>query len=180
MIEIQPSEITPTWLVNKKKPNTKKPKLLYVGRYKKEKGIFSLISLINSIDSDIELNILGTKNTYFSTNRKIKYFKELSSTKKIIQFYDQCNIFVLPSFTEGSPKVILESLVRNRPIIIFKEINHVKKNFGGIFVCNREPGSFEITIKYILKNYNKIITEIKKNKIYTKKEFQNKLSEIIE
>jgi|TARA_B110000444_G_scaffold254186_1_gene286260 glycosyltransferase involved in cell wall biosynthesis len=46
--------------------------------------------------------------------------------KKIISFYDKCNIFVLLSYTEGAPKVIFESLAQHRPIIVFEEIKHVK------------------------------------------------------
>ena len=89
-----------------KKPNLSKPNLLYLGRIKKEKGIFSLIKLIENLDIDYNLNIVGNKNKLSSTNNKIKVFKETSNKKKIIDFYDQNNIFILPSFTEGSPKVI--------------------------------------------------------------------------
>ena len=56
----------------------------------------------------------------------------------------------MPSYTEGSPKVILESLSRLRPVIVFTEIKHVKYNFKGVFVCNRNAKSFERLIKYIL------------------------------
>ena len=36
-------------------------------------------------------------------------------------------IYLYSSFTEGAPKVILESLARLRPVIVFDEIKHVKK-----------------------------------------------------
>ena len=90
------------------------------------------------------------------------------------------NIFVLPSYTEGAPKVILESLARYRPIIVFDEIKHVKENFRGIFVCRRQTKDFTNKVRYIMKNYKYIIKEIKKNKIHTKKQFQNELSEIFQ
>ena len=70
---------------------------------------------------------MGTNKQIISQNKNIKYLRQLNSTKKIIKCYDGCNIFVLPSFTEGAPKVILESLARLRPVIVFDEIKHVKK-----------------------------------------------------
>ena len=176
---VNPSEIEKKWFLNRKKPKLNKPNLLYLGRYKKEKGIFSLIKIINSISNSLELNVVGIKHKILSSNKKIKYFKELNSTKKIISCYDSSNIFVLPSYTEGAPKVILESLIRYRPIIIFDDIKHVKKDFNGIFVCKRNSKSFIKKISYILNNYYQIINEIKKNKIFTKKYFHNQLDKIV-
>jgi len=176
---VNPSEIEKKWFLNRKKPKLNKPKLLYLGRYKKEKGIFSLIKIINSISSSLELNVVGIKKKILSSNKKIKYFKELNSTKKIINCYDSSNIFILPSYTEGAPKVILESLIRYRPVIVFEDIKHVKKDFNGIFVCKRNSKSFIKKISYILNNYYQIINEIKKNKIFTKKYFHNQLDKIV-
>ena len=175
---IRPSEIENNWFLKRKKAELHKPKLLYLGRYKKEKGVFSLTNIFNSINFDFELNIVGLKKKVILANDKVKLFNEVNSTKKIINFYDKCNIFVLPSYTEGAPKVILESLARYRPIIVFEEIKHVKENFKGIFVCKRQAKDFTNKVRYIMKNYISITKEIKKNKINTKKQFQNKLSEI--
>lgn len=178
-LKIFPSEITKIWSKNLKKPNLSKPNLLYLGRIKKEKGIFSLIELIENLDIDYNLNIVGNKNKLSLTNNKIKIFKETSNKKKIINFYDQNNIFVLPSFTEGSPKVILESLSRLRPVIIFRDIKHVKSKFRGVFVINRNTKELKKTIIFILKNYEKIQLQMKKNKIPTKDQFQKDLIRII-
>ncbi len=176
---INPSEIENKWFKNRKKPNLDKPRLLYIGRFKKEKGIFSLIEIINSIKIDLRLNVVGVKNKILIDDKRVKFTNEVNSTKKLINFYDLCNIFVLPSFTEGSPKVLLESLSRLRPVIIFNEIKHVKQNFKGIFLCRRNPKDFNKKIDHILNNYNKIIKQLKKNKLHTKKEFQNDLRKII-
>ena len=178
-ILIEPSEIDSEWISNHSKPKLDKPRLLYLGRYKKEKGIFSLISLLNLKDYNFKLDVVGTKKKIFSKNKKINYLKEIKSIKKIINCYDRCNIFVLPSYTEGAPKVLLESLARHRPIIIFKEILHVQKNFRGVFICKRNHKDFTNTVNHILKNYKKILKNIKGNKIYTKQEFQNALSRIV-
>ncbi len=178
-ILVNPSEIDNKWLLKRKKTNIDIPKLLYLGRYKKEKGVFSLTKIVNAFSFKYRLNIIGVKTKTHSVNKKIKFLRELNSVEKIINAYDECNIFILPSFTEGAPKVILESLARLRPIIVFDEIKHVKKNFKGVFICKRNTQDLKKKIFYILKNYNRIIFEIKKNNIFTKKDFQNKLNKII-
>jgi len=176
---ITPSEIENQWFKNRKIPKLTKPKLLYLGRYKKEKGVYSLLNLINQIEINLNLNVVGVKKKIYSKNKKIKFFLELNSVKKVINAYDLCNIFILPSYTEGSPKVILESLARQRPIIIFEDIKHVQKNFKGIFVCKRNAEDLFTTINYIMNNYKKIKNKINLNKITTKKQFHNELNKII-
>ena len=94
-------------------------------------------------------------------------------------YYDLSNIFILPSFTEGYPKVISESVARLRPVIIFDEIKHLKKNFYVVFSCERNPKSLKKKIKFIIKNYFKIQRRMIKNKLYTKKQFQQRMLNII-
>jgi len=75
--------------------------------------------------------------------------------------------------------VILESLARKKPIIIFNEIRHVKKNFKGIFMTKRNTNNLKNTIIHIVKNYSKIQNDIEKNTLITKKNFQNKFVDIL-
>lgn len=177
-----PSELNKIWRNKQYKPNIDKPRLLYVGRFKKEKGIFSLLNIMKKTSFNFELNVVGTKEKIFSKDKRINFFREENSTKKIIKFYDNSNIFILPSFTEGSPKVILESLARFRPIIIFEEIIHVKNNLNkirGIYVSKRNKSDYEKKINYIMKNYNRIYNSMKKNKLPAKVEFQKQLAKLI-
>ena len=74
-----------------------------------------------------------------------------------------------PHILRGFPKVILESLFRLKPVIIFKEIKHVMKGRKGIFVCDRNEISLKNKIKYINKNYQKIQKNNVKKFFYTKK-----------
>ena len=98
---------------------------------------------------------------------------------RIIKLYDQHDIFILPSFTEGYPKVILESLIRGKPVIIFEEIKHVKQNFKGVYVSQRNYIDLKKKILFITKNYKSINKEISRNKINTKKDFQKNLLRIL-
>jgi len=176
---VKPSELDEDWFLNYKKININKPKLLYLGRIKIEKGIYSLLNLFDKSHIDYQLSIVGGDKN-IKVNSKICYYKQISKKKELIKIFDKHNILILPSFTEGAPKVILESLARLRPVIIFREIQHVKLNYKGVFICNRNTKDLEKKINYILKNFSKIQKNMKTNILPTKSFFQKKLIDILD
>jgi glycosyltransferase involved in cell wall biosynthesis len=103
----------------------------------------------------------------------------LSKVSKIINLYDTNDILILPSFTEGHPQVMLEALARLRPVIIFDEIKHIKKNYSGVFISKRDTKSLKKTILNIVSNYDIIQSKIKLNKLPTKADFIKKLVKIL-
>ena len=177
---VKPSELTEVWFKNIKNNsiNRRNLDLLYLGRYRKEKGIHDFIQLINASDLNCHLKIYGVDYANsFINSKRVTYSPQITNINKIIKAYDDCNIFILPSYTESSPKVIWESLARLRPVIVFDEIRHVAKNKIGVYVCKRNLDSFIVTSKFILNNYKLI--QKKKNKFPLKKEFQKQLIDII-
>ena len=178
---IRPSQIDSIWLRKPKNLEIKKFKLLYVGRIRKEKGIFSLANLIKN-RKHISLDIVGAeKQTSYKINQSnIKIHPTESNKSKLIKYYDSNNIFVLPSFTEGHPMALLEALARKRPVVIFQDIQHVIGEKKGIFVAKRNFLNFLGVLNYIKKNYKKIQKDIKKNKLPTNKEFIEKFVKAID
>ena len=174
-----PSEIDSTWLENIKKPLLDKPRLLYIGRIKIEKGIFSLLKIFREITTDIHLSIVGKTENKNLNNEKISYIGHGYDANELIKIYDRHNIFVLPSFTEAHPKVIDESLARGRPVIIFEEIEHIMQDKKGIFVSKRNVKSFLEIIDFIMKNYTTIQENMNKNKLPTKKNFILQMDNIL-
>ena len=178
---VAPSQINSEWLEKPKECEFNEPKLLYVGRIKKEKGIYSLLSLLKENKTNLRLSIVGAeKNTStLITQSGVNIYEVENNEQNLIKFYDEHNIFILPSYTEGHPMVLLEALSRLRPVIIFKDIEHVIGDKKGIFVANRNLGSFLEQINYIKKNYQTIQQDMKKNKLPTKEEFLLKFSSLI-
>ena len=178
---INPSQLDSVWLRQPKNTEIKNFKLLYVGRIRVEKGIFALSELIRN-KRDISLTIIGaeqeTSNKINQSN--IKILPTQINKTKLIKHYDDHNIFVLPSFTEGHPMVLLEALARRRPVVIFDEIKHVIGDKKGIFVTRRNFLSFLGTLNNIKKNYKKIQKDMKKNKLPTNKEFIEKFIKLID
>ena len=176
---IFPSELNSLWLENTQKPLLDKPRLLYVGRLKVEKGIFSLLKIFDEINLEVDLSIVGKKEKVKSNSNKVHYIGYGYDASELIKIYDSHNISILPSFTEAHPKVVDESLARLRPVIIFEEIKHIIQNRKGIFVSKRDTKSLLEIINFIMKNYLTIQESMVKNKLPTKKEFILQMSNIL-
>lgn len=178
---VYPSQLNESWLSNIKTPNFKNIKLLFIGRIRKEKGIFSLVKLIESLQK-VSLTIVGDeKNSKETINQNnVNIYEIENKTQNLIKYYDDHNIFILPSFTEGHPMALLEALARRRPVIIFEEIKHVIGDKKGIFVSKRNFINFLGTLNNIKKNYKKIQKDMKKNKLPTNKEFIDKLIKLVD
>ena len=178
---VYPSQLDSVWFKKPKIQEVNNFKLLYVGRIRVEKGIFSLASLIKN-KRDISLTIVGAeKNTSYKINQSNINIQLTQSNKaRLIKYYDDHNIFILPSFTEGHPMVLLEALARRRPVIIFEDINHVIGDKKGIFVAKRNFLNFFGVLNHIKKNYKKIQKDMMKNKLPTNKEFIDEFVKAIE
>jgi hypothetical protein len=178
---VYPSQLDSSWLRKPKNLEIKNFKLLYVGRIRVEKGIYFLANLIKN-KRDISLSIVGAEKELFYDIKQsnIKVLPNQSNKSKLIKHYDDNNIFILPSFTEGHPMVLLEALARRRPVIIFEEIKHIIGNKKGIFVAKRNYINFFGILNNIKKNYKKIQKDMKKNILPSNKEFIEKFVKSID
>ena len=174
------SSLDEEWLKNNKEVKLDKIRFLYVGRVNPEKGIHRFLKMFEEIKLNSELSIVGNlKNIKISKNTNIKLIGYISDKKSLIDIYDDHNILILPSFTEGQPHVVDESLARRRPVIIFEDIAHIIKERKGIFVSKRTIHSFSEISNYVMENYNEIQKSIEKNKFPLKKDSIKQISNII-
>jgi glycosyltransferase involved in cell wall biosynthesis len=184
---VSPSQLDESWFSNTVDANFDKIKLLYIGRIKVEKGIYSLLDIMKNFNNEMTLTIVGAESNLPQVQKDIQYkfqknvnvYNIESSKKKLIKFYDDHNIFILPSFTEGHPMALLEALARKRPVIIFEEIKHVIGDKKGIFVSKRNLDTLIETIYYIKKNYKEISNQMGQNKLPTNKDFIKEFKSLI-
>ena len=174
------SRLDNTWFQDYKPAMLNKVKFLYVGRMSPEKGIYNFLEIFDKIKLSAELSIVGNSSNQKIKNKNVNLLGYISEPKSLIETYDDHNIILLPSFTEGYPYVVDESLSRRRPVIIFQDISYIVKDKIGIFVSKRNPESFEQTVKYIMENYAKIQKNIEKNQLPTKKSMLKQISNIID
>jgi len=178
-IIVNPSQLSDKWFKEIKTIDQNKSKLLYIGRIRVEKGIFSLLNILK--DSEYSLTIVTSEKEIKFKEKydNINLINFENNNDEIINIYDDHSIFILPSYTEAHPQVLDESLSRCRPVIVFKDIDHVKRDREGVFVCERNLKSLEETINYINENYGDITDKIKTNKLPTKMSFINELKKIL-
>ena len=131
------------------------------------------------LNSKVELDPFFFNATVKIDQKNVNVYEIENNEDNLIKFYDDHNIFILPSFTEGHPMALLESLARLRPVIIFKEIEHVLGNKKGVFVTNRDSKSLSEKIKYIQNNYENIQRDMKKNELPLKENFLKQIEQSI-
>ena len=185
---IESSTLNQEWLQDLKKPDLSKVKFLNVSRVNPEKGIFEFLEMFKELKMDVEISIIGkVKNltlqskfqSIIENNSNILFPGYISDRKELMNAYDNHNILILPSYTEGQPYVVDESLARRRPVLIFKDIKHIIKGRKGIFVCERNIDSLTKTIKFIIQNYPDIQKEIDQNKFPLEEDMFKQISNVI-
>ena len=104
-------------------------RLLYVGRLSREKGLITLVeavSLLVARGVDIKLFLVGKGDLeeYLKTRCKslhitnnVEFLGQVPHGTPLFEIYRQADIFVLPSFTEGLPSVLLEAMANSVPVI---------------------------------------------------------------
>ena len=118
----------------------------------------------------------GQKN---QNQENVSFFDIINDQQKLISLYDDNDILILPSYTEGYPMVVLEALSRLRPVIIFKEIKHIIEDKKGIFVADRNYDSLIKTINFIKANYYSIQEDMKQNNLPSNESFIKEIKNII-
>ena len=128
-IEVIPNGVDIYQFTPLAKKNDSKFEILVVGRIMEGKGIQYLIKALPDIISQAKkpphVNIIGT-GPYLRELKKMtkeieteKYISFLGSVahNEIHKVYQSADVFILPSFAEGMPNVVLEAMASGLPII---------------------------------------------------------------
>jgi len=152
----------------------KNKSLLFIGRLTKIKNIINVIEALKDIN-DFELDIIGQGP---EKENLIKKAKELSvklnflgtiPNENLPEIINQYQLFILPSFSEGNPKTLLEAMSCGIPCIgtNVKGINNILNHKKNGYLCNTSPNSIKEAIMelYHNKGLRKIISENARNYI---------------
>ncbi len=139
-------------------------KILFVGQMIKEKGIFDLVDAVEQLHEvhhlDVELLLVGegtariTVEHILQERRMSSYvhcFGMIIDPVQLSHIYQQSDIFCLPSYSEGFPRVIYEAMLYSLPIVTTDvgQIGAViEDGFNGLF---HAPGDCPSLTNCLLK-----------------------------
>ncbi|ATL76033.1 glycosyl transferase family 1 [Chryseobacterium piperi] len=104
-------------------------KMLYVGRLVFDKGLFELLDALEILKErgyNIHLNLVGSgidfNNLVLCIKQKmleenVTFFGMVSDKDRLINIYKESDIFVLPTYHEGFPRVLYEAMMMQIPIV---------------------------------------------------------------
>ena len=144
--------------------------ILFLGWTNKEKGIFDLLSVFKKIvnaESIFTLNlfIAGKGNDYDLLEAQIKQFKLFSNVKllgwvnetKKIKLLKKIDIYVCPSYFEGFPNSLLESMASGIPSIatsVGSIPDVITHNYNGLLYNPGDNDKLEYLLMKLIRNSN--------------------------
>jgi len=142
--------------------------LVYLGRIVPVKGLHILLKSLNYVKTPVNLVIVGPIGDleYFKnvkklierenqkSKHKITYLGTISEAE-VIKIYQKASVFILPSFWEAFPVVILEALSCETPVIatpVGGIPDIIKDHETGILVPVGDYLQLANAIQYLLEN----------------------------
>ncbi|MCD1189297.1 glycosyltransferase [Vibrio cholerae] len=139
--------------------------VLYVGYLRPAKGLTYLLQSINEIVHErklnIRLNIVGDgdyKDELILLAKKLEienniiFHGHVNFGEELINHYRTSDIFILPSLSEGSPRVILEAMANSLPVIATNVGNIPNLLADDRGICISAQSSIEISdalVRYV-------------------------------
>ncbi len=163
-----------------------KTELLYVGRFEEEKGIKPLlkaIKILSEKENNFQLSMIGdgSLNAWinnFIKDNNLKNVKLLGiySHEEMPRFYNMADIFILPSYTEGSPASLIEAMSCGTASIassvgMCKKL--IKSGINGILVPPGNPYKISEAIENLMNNHNLLETISNNGRISVQKYSKN-------
>ena len=156
--------------------------ILSIGRLTKQKNFPLLINAVIKLSKKYEkINLLiigdgNLKNNLVNKTRYCKNIKIINWKNKLNKYYLNSDLFVLPSYYEGLPNVMLDAMNHEIPIISTNcsgASDILQKNSGGFIIPINDQNELEKKIVFVMKNYsiakNKIINAKKKIHMFSDK-----------
>src|SRR5690606_18206943 len=104
-------------------------KLLFLGRLSPEKGLDCLLKVIKelkNINLDIHLTVIGDGNQFNHIKNSVIKLKlgdsvtlkgKITEKEMLHQYMDNSHLLIIPSLTEGMPRVLIEAMARGMIVI---------------------------------------------------------------
>lgn len=163
--------------INKNYSYGKSFNIISVGRLTKQKNFSSLIDIISILQKKypfINLKIIGNGPDYNILNSKVKKNKKINIIqwkKNLHKHYKKSHLFILNSYYEGLPNILIEAINNNVPSIATNcsgTMDILMNGKGGFIVPVGDKNAMINKIEYVIQNYKKSVfkTKISKKNIF--------------
>lgn len=168
--------------------------ILYVGYMRHEKGVPFLLEAINDLNEkgfDAHITLVGDgdrvteyKNLASDLNiiSKTNFKGHIPLGEALLSEYRSCNIFVLPSISEGTPRVLIEAMASGAAVIATNTGGipfTVKNGENGLLVPVENYKEISSSIKYLLENQDSMTKLINNGyKFAEKNTLENHVDEV--
>ena len=152
------------------KKKNKKFIILSIGRLTHQKNLFPIISVFTNLSKkydQIELNIIGNGNQKISLIHKTKNYKNIKIfnwKKNIKNYFLKSDLFILNSFYEGLPNVLIDAVNYEIPCIS-SDVSGAKdilnNGKGGYLIPINDPKNLERKIEHVINNYPEALKKAK-------------------
>jgi len=164
-----PSAISSNWVNKNRLSISNNIKFLFVGRFERRKGIEEInkaILNLSNFNINSEFHFVGSipiKNRIKSNKIRVVYHGEIIDEQSKISIYDNCDVLLCPSYSEGMPNVILEAMSRGLIIIATDvgAVNVLVSSKNGILIKNPKHENILDAMKILLKTENEILLKMK-------------------
>ena len=152
-------------------------KFLFVGRFDRLKGLPELYKAIQRIDvrHGVSFTIVGPiPKEKRLNNSAVKYIGEVNDVSALTKIYDDHDVLICPSFSEGMPNVIMEAMARGLALIATDvgATSLLVSEENGILFKSPTPESIVIAL-------NQMIDDSDEKIIQQKMASRNKIDEFV-
>jgi len=132
--------------------------VLFVGRKDPIKNFEGLRKACWELKDKVNLYVAGIAN---ESEANVSYLGELTENE-LVEWYNRCDLFILPSFWEGFPFVLLEGLACRTPILASKyAVPEILKEFTATFdPCKKNE--LKEKILWSIDNYDEMLNMARK------------------
>jgi glycosyltransferase involved in cell wall biosynthesis len=152
-------------------------RLLFVGRLSPEKGISYLLkatALLAAKGKTVELHIVGTGPSEEELSKQARALSITSLVhfhgfvphgKALRQLYRESDVFILPSLQDQQPKVLMEAMSQNLPVVATNVggiPSIVQDGKNGLLVPPQQPEAISSAIDRVLSDeelYRRLVSE---------------------
>ena len=168
-----PSAIKSNWINKKKLSISNNIKFLFVGRFERRKGIQEINKAILNLSNNnlnYEFHFVGSiplESRLNSEDNRVIYHGEVINDTAKKNIYDNCDVLLCPSYSEGMPNVILEAMARGLIIIATDvgAINLLVSDKNGILIKSPSLKNITNAIKSLISCDIKTLLEMKTSSI---------------